>query len=372
MKLLADEQMTQMQQSFKEAPRIVRGVRVAGIASAVPETVAPVEAFNDQFGAAAVAKISTSTGVGSRHVVDSHCTSDLCAEAARRLLQEASIDPTSIDALIFVTQTPDYVLPATACLLQASLGLPDHAAAFDVNMGCSGYVYGLWLAGSLIAGGGATRVLLLVGDTISRIVSPVDRSVALLFGDAGTATLLEADRDASPMPFILGTDGRGVKNLIVPAGGFRQPASEVARERTERESGNRRADTDLYMNGTEIFAFTLARVPPMVSAALQAAGATAEDVDAFVFHQANRFMLNHLVKRMALPPEKVVLGLECFGNTSSASIPLALCTELADRLKSKPSRLLLSGFGVGYSWASCVLTTSGLVVPEVTIVRERS
>lgn len=361
-----------MQQSFKDVPRILRGVRVTGIASAVPETVAPVEAFNEQFGPAAVAKISASTGVSSRHIVSAHCTSDLCAEAARRLLQEASVDPASIDALIFVTQTPDYVLPATACVLQGSLGLPDHAAAFDVNMGCSGYVYGLWLASSLIASGGAARVLLLVGDTISRIVSPIDRSVALLFGDAGTATLLEADPGASAMPFVLGTDGKGAKNLIVPAGGFRQPATEAARTRTERESGNRRADTDLYMNGTEIFAFTLARVPPMVSATLQAAGATAQDIDAFVFHQANRFMLQHLVKRMALPQDKVVLGLERFGNTSSASIPLALCSQLSGRLKTEPSKLLLSGFGVGYSWASCILETNRLVVPEVAVMSEQS
>lgn len=350
--------------------RILRDVRIVGISGALPSTAASVQEFNDVFGEAAVAKIAASTGVQSRQIAKGLCTSDLCAEAARSLLEAGKIDPASIDALIFVTQTPDYLLPATACVLQAKLGLPQHVAAFDVNLGCSGYVYGLWLAGCLIAAGGSRRVLLLVGDTITRITSPDDRSVALLFGDAGTATLLEASPGSEPMYFSLGTDGRGERNLIVPAGGFRQPADASSRTRVEQESGNVRADTDLFMNGAEIFAFTLARVPAMVREVLQASGNSVETVDAFVFHQANRFMLQHLAKRMAVPAQKLILGLERYGNTSSASIPLALCSEMESRLKETMARVLLGGFGVGYSWAACVTSLVDVVMPPLSFVSD--
>ncbi len=351
------------------AARVVNGTRIVGIASALPVAVEPVAAYEDRFGAEAVGKISSSTGVRSRHVAGTICTSDLCAAAAEQLLDGCSVQADTIDTIIFVTQTPDYVLPATACILQHRLGVPVSAAAFDVNLGCSGYVYGLWLAASLISGGGARRVLLLVGDTINRVVSSEDRSVALLFGDAGTATLLEADEQAEPLLFVLGTDGSGEKNLIVPHGGFRHRADNASFLKIERESGNKRSESDLYMNGAEIFSFTLARVPAMVSAVMKAAKASMDDVDGFVFHQANRFMMKHLAKRMSIPEEKLVVGLEHYGNTSSASIPLALCTEMAGRLRTSSSRLLLAGFGVGYSWAGCIASLDKLTIPEITYVQ---
>jgi 3-oxoacyl-[acyl-carrier-protein] synthase-3 len=252
--------------------------------------------------------------------------------------------------------------------LHGRLGLSKHCAAFDLNLGCSGYVYGLWIGCQLVQSGAARRVLLLVGDTISRIVSPQDRSVALLFGDAGTATAMEKDDTAPPLAFSLGTDGTGQGHLMVPAGGFRQPHSAATCHRTARDDSNIRSDEDLYMNGAEIFTFALREVPPLFKSVLSTAGCSLEDLDVVVMHQANRFMLEYLAKRMRLAPEKVVVALENRGNTSSASIPLAMTDMLADRLKTGSLRMILAGFGVGFSWGAAALTCGPMVMPELVLV----
>ena len=243
------------------------------------------------------------------------------------------------------------MLPATACVLHGKLGLKKSCLAFDVNLGCSGFTYGLTIAGQFVSApeGPVKRALVLVGDTISRISSPEDRSVAYLFGDAGSATLLERDATAAPVFYSLGTDGNGAQNLIVPAGLFRNPRSAATCERSPRENGNVRSDEDLLMNGAEIFTFTLREVPKMVDEILKAAGWTTADVDAWVMHQANRFMLEHLSKRMKLPKDRVILALENFGHTSSASIPLAIGTQLAGAGSKK---MIMAGFGVGFSWGA--------------------
>jgi 3-oxoacyl-[acyl-carrier-protein] synthase-3 len=278
-----------------------------------------------------------------------------------------AIPKDSIDILIFVSQTPDYLLPATACAVHGRLGLSPSCAAFDVNLGCSGYVYGLWLAASLLQAG-AKRALLLVGDTISRVVSPSDRSTALLFGDAGTATVLETSVGAPPIFFELGTDGSGAEHLTVPAGAFRRPSTTATGQRREREGGNVRSDEDLFMNGGEIFAFTMRTVPMLCKTLMQRAGWSMDDADAFVMHQANRFMLQHLAKLMRLPKEKVVMALEDFGNTSSASIPLALSVSLADRLRTSTTKLVMAGFGVGFSWAGATVEAGPMTMPELVRV----
>jgi 3-oxoacyl-[acyl-carrier-protein] synthase-3 len=293
------------------------------------------------------------------------CTSDICFAAADRLLNDLAWPRESVDALIFVSQTPDYVLPATSCCLQERLRLSKRCAAFDVGLGCSGHIYGLWIASSLLVGGGARRVLLLTGDTHSYICSPLDRSVALLFGDAGTATALEADGSAAPMTFVLGTDGSGRDALIMPAGLFRNPHTEETAIRTAGEDGNSRSAEDLFMNGAEIFAFTLREVPPLILAVLQGAGWSVDEVDAFVFHQANQFMLQHVARRLKLPKDKFILAMEEFGNTGSASVPVAMSARLAARLRSASLRTVLAGFGVGYSWGAVALTCGPMVMPDV-------
>lgn len=333
------------------------GIRLAGVWAVAPSAKGTVEDLAGRFGGADARKIADSTGVEERRLApDGVCASDLCQEAGSRLLRELAWAPDSVDALVFVSQTADYALPATACGLQQRLGLAPSCAAFDVSLGCSGYVYGLWLAGALLQSRAARRVLLLAGDTMTRLVSPFDRATAPLFGDAGTATAIEGLPGGGPSwTFVLGTDGAGQAHLIVPAGRFRQASSEATRNRTEREGGNRRSDEDLFMDGAEVFAFTLREVPPLVASVLEQSGKTAADIDYVVFHQANQFMLRFLAKKIALPKEKVVLGLKQFGNTTCASIPLAMATELDARLMSGPATLLLAGFGVGWSWAAAVV-----------------
>jgi 3-oxoacyl-[acyl-carrier-protein] synthase-3 len=213
-------------------------------------------------------------------------------------------------------------------------------------------------------------VLLLVGDTISRIVSPEDRSVAMLFGDAGSATVLERDDSAGPIAFELGTDGSGQNHIMVPAGLFRQPRTPSTAIRTRRSDENVRSDEDLAMDGAEVFTFTLAAVPVMIEAALKTEGWDSSTPDAFVLHQANQFMLQHLAKRMRIPPEKAILAMAGYGNTSSASVPLTLTHALRDKLQSGSLRLLLAGFGVGLSWGAAALSCGPLVMPELVLVPE--
>jgi 3-oxoacyl-[acyl-carrier-protein] synthase-3 len=344
----------------------LHGQRIAGIATAVPETGLGVADLATLFGQEEASKLVKSTGVARRRIAGSHlCASDLCLAAARRLMADLAWDPTSIQAIIFVSQTPDYRLPATACLLHARLGLSKDCATFDVNMGCSGYIYGLWMAAQFIQASGLSRVLLLVGDTISRYLSDQDRSTFPIFGDAGTATAIESVPE-SHMSFALATDGAGGSHLMVPAGGFRTPHSEKSARRRERENGNWRSDEDLYMNGAEVFAFTLREVPTLIDAILTLAIWERESVAHYIFHQANRFILDHLAKKMKLPPDKVPLSLMDYGNTSSASIPLTISACLRESLTCpNKQRLVLAGFGVGWSWGACATEMGSLVLPPI-------
>lgn len=337
----------------------VSQVRMAGLAVAVPETE---RSWNEQaavFGAEAAEKTARLTGVLRRRTAPPEvCASDLCLRATEQLLDSLAWSPESIDAVVFVSQTPDYPLPATACTLQSRLGLPTTTAAFDVNLGCSAYPYGLWIAGRMMGPTGFRRVLLLTGDTISRQAAPTDPATAGLFGDAGSATALEFDPLASDMHVLLGTDGSGGPSLSIEGGGARHPFHGSA-----APSGT---NGYLSMNGADVFAFTLRVVPSMVSKLLAAAGWLLEEVDHVVMHQANEFLLQHLAKRIKIPAEKLVLAIDGYGNTSCASIPLAMADALADELADRPQRLLLAGFGVGWSWGGVALATSPM--PRPTIV----
>lgn len=320
-------------------------ISLRGVVSAVPSRQIANDYFVEKFGEKSVEEVVALTGVKNRHwVTASQTTSDLCEAAANTLLDRLGWSRHSVDALIFVSQTPDYRIPATACVIHGRLGLAPTCQAFDVALGCSGYVYGLWLGSTLITAG-CSRVLVLAGDTISRTVDPDDRGTSLLFGDAGSASALEASPSAPTMHYVLGTDGSGVSNLIIPGGGFR----EFTPDSRMRENFD---PAHLFMDGGKVFTFTLGAVPKLVRTILHCAGRKSEDVDAFLLHQANEFMLRHLAKKMGLLSTQLPMNIDRFGNTSSASIPLLITTELAGSITRGEMRLVPVGFGVGYSWAA--------------------
>ena len=305
-----------------------------------------------------VDRIARTVGLDSRSIAASGVTAlDLCESAARRLLARLEIDPTSIDSVVFVTQTPDHSQPANANLLHGRLGMSKAAIAFDLSQGCSGFVYGLHYAGMLCAHGGAARVLLCCGDTLSRLVNPRDRSVAPLFGDAGSAVVVERTGDGSAWHFALGSDGSGARAICVPAGGARQPILPGATPpETIDEEGNARNAGNLAMNGPEVFNFSLREPAASVRQVMAAAGWDVAACDALVLHQANRFIVQTIGKRLGFPDDKVpIASLAAHGNLSSASIPGALVTELAPRLSSGRRKLVLCGFGVGLSWGAVAL-----------------
>jgi 3-oxoacyl-[acyl-carrier-protein] synthase III len=346
------------------------GVKISGIVTCVPPLEKCIDDEVELFGGnqQQIARLKKTIGLDRRRVVEAGTTAaDLCYAAAQRLFEATNLSPETIDAVICVTQTPDYLQPCNAAVLHGRLSLPKSCAALDVNLGCSGYVYGLWLAHMMVSAGGCARVLLLAGDTISRIVNPKDRAVAPLFGDGGSATLIERSQDAGSAWFSLETDGKGFDKLIVPAGGQRCPSSAETQTEQTDEGGNVRSAENLFMDGAEIFNFSIVEEPRAVRDLVEYAGLDFEAVDYFVFHQANRYILTNIAKRLKINFAKVPMQtVERYGNQSSASIPSAMCGELADVLAgAKPQRLLLSGFGVGLSWASVILDIAQLPVCEI-------
>jgi 3-oxoacyl-[acyl-carrier-protein] synthase-3 len=339
----------------------VPGVALRGVVSALPARRVTNEHFKADFSDDDINDVIKMIGVEARHwVAEGQTSSDLCLAATQRLLARLDWAADSIDALIHVSQTPNQRLPATACELHGALGLSPNCQAFDVGLGCSGYVYGLWMASALI-NAGCRRVLLLAGDSSSRMIDPKDRGTALLFGDAGTASALEASPGAAPIHFVLGTDGAGARNLLVQGGGFRDIAAD------ERRAEGYNPDT-LFMDGGAVFTFTLKAVPALIRQTLGRAGASVDEVDALVLHQANRFMLNHIAKKVGVPPERTPINIDRYGNTSSSSLPLVLCSDLGERLTREPMRLMLAGFGVGYSWGGVQMDTTPLGCAETLVL----
>lgn len=302
-----------------------------------------------------VARIDERTGICERHIAAAEiCASDLAVEAAKKLFATGLCQPESVEYILFCTETPDHLLPPCACLVQDRLGISTRAGALDFSLGSSGYVYGLGLAQGLIETGQVSSVLLLTADTYSKLIHPRDRSTRTIFGDAATATLV-VGVDCSEVclgPYVYGTDGRGAENLIVPAGGMRRPHSAETTLAIEDENGNVRSSENLYMNGAEIFNFTLGAVPGLVKDMLDRSGRQLADIDLFVFHQANRQMLEHLRKRIHLPSERFAVALSHCGNTVSSSIPIALRDAVAGGRVKAGDLTMLVGFGVGYSWGA--------------------
>lgn len=323
-----------------------RSHRIAGIVTCVPSKIFDNTRDCTTFPEDDVRKVVAMAGISRRHIAgDSICSSDLCISAAQALMNRLEWTPESIDALIMVTQSPDYLLPSTACFMHAKLGLSDNCAAFDIGLGCSGYPYGLWLASIMLQGPNFRRVLLCHGETPSRFTHESDRSVFLLFGDVGSATAIETvdGKDGGNWHFCLNTDGSGYDTMIMRAGGFRMRSSPEI------------LDHCVYMDGAKIFNFTIKRVPPLVKATLLSGGFTNGDIDYYIFHQSNRFIMKHLAKKMELPEEKIPMTLGEFGNTGGASIPLTITKGQLERLPGKSLKLMLLGYGVGLSWGSAII-----------------
>jgi 3-oxoacyl-[acyl-carrier-protein] synthase-3 len=325
----------------------------------LPEQTETGDQLAAQFPDWPVAKIEDRTGIAVRHIAaPEQCASDLAVEAARKLFDSGVCSPDQIDFILFCTQTPDYLLPPTACVLQDRLGIPTTAGAFDFNLGSSGFVYGLALAQGLIESQGRRHILLLTADTYSKLIHPADKSVRTIFGDGAAATLISAtDGSPSPQigPFVFGTDGLGAEHLIVPAGGMRKPHSAATALDQTDSSGNIRSANNLFMDGGEIFSFTLTAVPKLLQQILSASGKTKEEIDLFVFHQPNQHMLETLRKQARIPSERFYIYLRDCGNTVSATIPIALKAAQLDGTLKPGALVLLAGFGVGYSWAATLL-----------------
>ncbi|MBX8519662.1 ketoacyl-ACP synthase III [Pseudomonas cichorii] len=332
--------------------------RIAHIEYELPARSLDNEALARDFPEWDVDKIFQKTGINKRHIVDeSETASDLAFRACEKLFHNTDIQRGDIDALIYCTQSPDYVLPATACILQHRLQLPTTCAAFDFNQGCSGYIYGLGIAKGLIESGQCRNVLLVTAETYSRYIHPQDKSVRTLFGDAAAVTLLTAAQQDGPFleRFRYGSDGAGAENLIVPIGGARRPfAKNQQPQAYGDDSGNVRTDANLYMNGPAIFEFSMTRVPQLF-ASLFDEEVGVPDIDLFVFHQANQFMLDALRRRLKLPAEKFAMAFQHCGNTVSCTISIALKESVNKGALKQGDLVAAVGFGVGYSWGACLI-----------------
>jgi 3-oxoacyl-[acyl-carrier-protein] synthase-3 len=307
-------------------------------------------------------RLTKKTGIIERHIADTNeCASDLAVCAAEKLFSRYSIARDEIDYIILCTQSPDYFLPTTACLLQDRLGLPTKCGAFDFNLGCSGYIYGLSIAKGLVETGQATKILLLTAETYSKYIHPKDETVKPLFGDGATATLIvgEPRENDGLHSFVFGTDGSGAESLIVPAGALRNPPLVTEQVRMEDENGNCRTNFNLYMDGNQIMNFALKVVPDTVNNILAKANIARNDVDYYIFHQANKFMLEFLQQKCELRELPFWNNAEKCGNTVSSSIPLAISQLFETGDNVKLANVMLVGFGVGLSWAGCVVDLAG-------------
>lgn len=335
-----------------------KDVGISAIAACVPDNISKNSELTDLIPLEEIDKTINTIGVKEKRISSPEtCASDLCVAAAERLFEIQGINKDEIDVVIFMSQTSDYQIPATAPLIQHRLGLSKKTACFDVTLACSGYVYSLCTAFSYAVQPHIRKVLLLDGETFSKIISPKDKVNIPLYGDAGTATIIEKG-DFKESIFTLYTDGSGAHVLSIPAGGARKPASSDTLKMIQREDNNFRTDHQLYMNGMEVFNFTMREVPKNIKEALKEAELSIDEIDYVVFHQANKFMTDFFAKKLKLPIEKVPYCLDSFGNTSSASIPLTLVSRMKSFIENECPRVLISGFGGGLSWGSAIINLS--------------
>ena len=329
-------------------------VYIKGIAYNLPEKVLTNEMIAQEFPEWTVEKIDKKIGIKQRHVtVDGETASDLAVGAAEKLFGQLAFDRSQVDYLIFVSQSPDYHLPTTACTIQTRLGLPQRMTVIDVNLGCNGFVAGLSLSKAVIVAGQAKNVLLLTAETYSKYMHERDKSNRTIFGDGSAATLVSTEGIAEVGEFVIGTDGNGAENLIVKTGGARHP--KPANDLKFDDFGNPRSSDNLYMDGPAILNYSLDSIPQLVTDVLEKNGVTMDDIDLHVYHQANTFLANLERRKLRIPEEKYYCNIENFGNTVSSTIPIALCEAMKEGKLTKGMKVLSVAQGLGYTWGGMVL-----------------
>ena len=342
----------------------INNVAIKGISASVPKQIVEIrDIYPSEMGGETFIE---STGIARhRNAPKEICSSDLCIAAAEGLMTRLGWDRNSIDAVVFVTQTPDYLEPATSCIIQNRLGLSTDCMTLDISLGCSGWVYALSVISSLMQNGTVKRGLLLAGDTPSKNCSPRDKSTYPLFGDAGTATALEYSKDAPRMAFLLNTDGEGYKTIIIPSGGYRNQVTADSLIEKSRGDGIVSSDVHVSMDGMSVFSFAISKAPKSIKGLLEKTGENIEEIDYVILHQANLFMNEKIRRKLKLVPEKVPYSLKDFGNTSCASIPLTMVAQCGQQLESSKLKCIGCGFGIGLSWGSVLFETNRIVVPEL-------
>ena len=336
---------------------INKGISITGIATAVPDNKVPVESFIDRFGEEAVQRFTEGTGIHSIYnALPDQTASDLAFAAAEELFSKENPDKSKIGVMVFVTQSPDYRRPSSACVLQKRLGLSMDCACVEVELGCSGFVYGMQTAMSLMATSETEYGLVLIGETASKLVDPMDKSIVMMYGDAGAAVLLKKDGDEI-VKTLLKSDGDRYKAIVLPAGGFRD--MNPSHERFMCSDGIERSLYDIFMDGTSVFSFSITDVPQTIKEYYQKTETVADDYDVIVLHQANQYILKQVIKRIKAPKEKVPISIDRYGNTGGISIPLTLCDKYGEVDEGK-IKALMSGFGIGLSWGvtSAVIDTA--------------
>jgi len=340
-------------------------IGISAIAACVPEKVEYNKDLGYMMNEEEIQKAIQNIGIEERRIVEPDvCASDLCFKAAQQLMNDNAIDPQSIDVLLFVSQTSDYHQPATAAILQHQLGLSKNTLAFDINLACSGYVYGLSAAYAYAQNEGINRVLLLVGETMSKIVSRYDKVNTPLFGDAGTATLIEKGEQFGQSIFSLHTDGKGAEVMMIPDGGFRNPVTEKSFVKEVDANGDKRTRLQFRMDGMAVFNFGMSEEPRDVKNLVETAGIELGQVDLLIYHQANKFMTDFFTKWLKFDKARTPYSIRKYGNTSSASIPLTIVSKLYDAYPERKN-VILSGFGAGLSWGSVLLNLEQCNISKV-------
>lgn len=343
----------------------VPNVSLAGLAACVPKNILENKDYPG-FVEDEAEKFISATGVERHRIADHNvCTSDLCFHAAEKLLNDLRWAKDDIDCLVFVTQTPDYYLPATSYILQNRLGLKEELLAFDISLGCSGWVYGMQVLSSLLSHGELKKGLLLVGDTPLKECSIEDKSTYPLFGDAGTVTALIWDKNSEGFKFHTSADGGGYETIIIPDGGYRNQVTTHSFEIEEFEPGIKRNRLQTVLDGMNVFSFGISKAPETINKLSAHYNIDLEQVDFFLFHQANLFMNEKIRKKLKLPLEKVPYSLKDFGNTSSATIPLTLLTQLSSKLENKKIKIIGCGFGVGLSWGTIYFESDNVICSKL-------